>query len=573
MWSGAAGQLTTVPGTELEHSMPAQSSNQPEVLELQEFKGLNQQSPRASIDDHDEWWNENLFAIGNGNLRSCWGPSAPIYQAPAGTQIVRIFFGFYGKNTPSFGSPPPGRMGWMFLTNGNIDEVDLDTGQVTTLPNVWLPVPPYYWASAKVWRPTWIGNTVGETGGVLFGSPLGLFAWDGTTLWTPGGPAPNWLTSADITGLGPFTMPVGLPGIYTMEVYQERLFVAGKNVISFSAPQNGADFSAFGGGGSFGYFGDKLVWSYMDLQASAGYLNVFGDSSTDVISNIQLTGQGTATSPFVTNFNYNNLDPQIGHGFPRPVGKWGRYFNTCNGLQLGAPSPTPTPVPDRGAIYYLEGGSYSMISEKVTNIWTTVDISQYYPTFAAATMFGFRVQLLNGRFTDPFGVTRSLLLMWHGSISGNPFWSIASQNLELTNIGTYEENSVLNPYGTDGTYLYRLFFQPDPALPKRLSTKAYRGTGNSSLMIKNFSRGFMELHDYSRQGVSFNGQLTTRGGGIPNGVQDVFFELTRGQQHDIIGCPLAGNGLSGEFDLLSYSPDFTIERVQAMVEEVTLFGA
>jgi len=163
--------------------------------------------------------------------------------------------------------------------------------------------------------------------------------------------------------------------------------------------------------------------------------------------------------------------------------------------------------------------------------------------------------------------------MWHGSDIGEGFWSIASQNLELTNINTYEENSVLNPYGTDGTYLFRLFFRPDPALPKRLSTKSYRGQGANSLTIKSFRRAFMELHDYARAGVSFTGNFTTRGGGIPNGSQDLFFELTRNEQHNIVPYPLSGMGLSGELDLLSYSPDFTIERLQIALEEKTLYGA
>ena len=559
--------------------MPVQSDNVPQFLTIDQWNGLNQQSPRASIDNNEEWWNENFFSIGPGDLRACWGPSPPLYQAPAGVQILRIFFGFYGKNTPPFGAPPPGRMGWMFLSNGNIDEVDLDTREVTTIPDVWLPIAPYYWASAKVWRPRWVGNEPGEVGGVLFGSPLGLFAWDGFTLSGPGDPAPDWLTGADITGQGPFDMPTGLPGIYTMEVYQQRLFVAGKNVIAWSAPQNGADFDATDGGGAQGYLGDKLVWTYMDLQESAGYLYVFGDSSTDLISNVQLIGQGTTTSPFVTQFNYSNVDPQIGHGFPRPVGKWKRYFNTCNGLQLGPqPLSTETPIPGRGAIYVLVGGNYSTISDKITNLYFTLDISDYYPTFACATMYGQPVQLLNGRFTDPFGVTRSMILMWHGreqpdANNRGAFWNVASQNKELTHIGTYEENSAMNPYGTDGTYLYRLFDRPDPSLPKRLSTRSFRGAGPSGMMIKQWRRVYMEINDLAGSGVAITGQLRTRGGGVPNGAEDIAFEMVPGKRHDIIPWPTAGQGMEAEMDLLSYSEDFAIERIDGMIEERTLYGA
>jgi hypothetical protein len=551
--------------------VPIQSDNPPDVVTINEFQGLNQQSPRASIGDKEEWWNENLFAIGPGNLRSCWGPSGPIYQAPPGVQILRIFFGFYGKDTPPFGAPPPGRMGWMFLSNGNIDEVDLDTKEVTTLYDVWLPIAPYYWASAKVWRPRFVGNEPGETGGVLFGSPLGLFAWDGSYLARPGDPAPDWLTNFSVTGTGSTVMPTGLPGIYTMEVYQERLWVFGKNVYAWSAPMNGSDFDPNDGGGAAGYFGDRLVYSYMDAEVSAGYLYIWGDSSTDMISNVQLAGSGTLESPFNTQFNYSNIDPQVGHGFPRPVGKWRRYFNTCNGLQLD--QPVTTPIPDRGAVYVLMGGEYHTISDKISQLWTTLDISTFYPTFAAATMYGLVVQLLNGRFTDPFGVTRSMILMWHGHERQQSFWNVASQNLELTNIGTYEENSVLNPYGTDGTFLYRLFYRPDPHLPKRFSTKSFRGDGKDGLTIKQWKRVFLEVVDNYGEGVEIKGELRTRGGGMPNGVEDIAFELPAGKRHDIVPWPVAGQGIEAELDMISYSPDFTIQRFDGMVEERTLYGA
>jgi hypothetical protein len=351
-------------------------------------------------------------------------------------------------------------------------------------------------------------------------------------------------------------MPSGLPGIYCMEVYQQRLFVAGKDVVSFSAPSNGADFSTTNGGGSFGYFGDKLTYSFMDLTASAGYLFCFGDSSTDLISNIQLSGTGATGSPYVTNFNYANIDPQVGHRFPRPVGRIGRYMVLYNGA----------------GIYLMQGGDAQPIGDKVTNVYSTLDTSLYLPTMCAATMFGFRVLLCNGRFTDPFGVTRNLLLMWH-PVQGNQFWSVASQNLELTHIGHYEQDSVITPYGTDGTSLYQLFAQPDNQLPKRLSTKALRGTGVAMLIIKNFKRLYMELHDMFGRGVGFTGTATTSGGGVPAGVQDIGFELTDGKIYDILPQPIEGGGIAIAIDLTSLSPDFVLERLHVAGEERTLYGA
>src|SRR5215467_3866031 len=441
--------------------MPIQSANPYDLATVDQWAGLNQQVTRGTIDDQELWWNENLYAVGPGALRSCWGPSKPIYTCPDGTTILRMFFGYIGgpeAQTPQWTMPPPGRLGWMFLSNGHVDQVDLDTGAVvhvgpsaptatatgtstgttdltvtgttgviqvgstvtgtgvpagttivsqtsgtaggdgvyvtsapTTLSTVsltftmtptdplavWEPVSPWNWASLKVWRPGWVGSGAGQQGGAVIGSPQGLYAWDGTTLSSPGDPSPEWLSN-EVPGVDPISpMPVGLPGIYCMEVYQDRLWVAGKNVVSFSAPSNGANFSTAKGGGSFGYYGDRLVVAYMDMAASAGYLYMFGDSSTDLISNVQFSGQGTPTSPITTNFTYSNVDPQTGHGFPRPVGRWGRYFTIANGDPQNSGETQDEAF--RGGIYLMFGGDAQNIGEKVTNIWTTLDTSDFFP--------------------------------------------------------------------------------------------------------------------------------------------------------------------------------------------------
>jgi hypothetical protein len=545
--------------------MAIQSDNPFDLVTIEQWKGLNQQSERGSIDDQEEWWDENFFAIGPGNLRTCWGPSAPVYTTPAGTVIQRMFFGFYGNQTPQFGAPPPGAMGWLFLSDGTIDEIDLSTGASTGLRGhgaIWTgEINPINWAAAKVWRPAFVGSTVGQQGGVLFGSPAGLFAWDGTTLSSPGDPAPDWLTDlAETDPTAPIPpMPSGLPGIYGMEVYSSRLWVIGKDVVSFSAPSNGADFSTANGGGSFGYFGDRLAYSFMDIVAAAGYLYLFGDSSVDAINNVTLIGTpGQLASPVTTDFNYFNVDPQVGQRFPRPVGRLGRYFITFTGA----------------GISILQGGESVPIGDKVTNIWNTLDTSVYLPTFAPANIFGFRVMLLNGRFTDPFGVTRNLILMFHPT-KGNEFWSVASQGVELTQIGTYEQDSILTPYGTDGTNLYRLFDQPSPTLVKRLSTKQLRGQSSklSALTIKNLKRAYAEIADKDGRGVSITGTVTSGDGGIPGGVENVDFELTPGAAFKIIPSPLHGSGIWSTIDIQSNSPDFTLERLHLASEERTLFGA
>ena len=131
--------------------------------------------------------------------------------------------------------------------------------------------------------------------------------------------------------------------------------------------------------------------------------------------------------------------------------------------------------------------------------------------------------LCNMRVTDPFGVTRSMLLAWNGG-----YWTPMSQHYELTHIGSYEQDSVITPYGTDGTNLYKLFDHPDPTLLKRLATKYLRGTGISQLTVKNFKRLFLEFYDNFGGGVGITGTSTTGAGSGPHGVQDIGFQMVPG---------------------------------------------
>jgi hypothetical protein len=168
-------------------------------------------------------------------------------------------------------------------------------------------------------------------------------------------------------------------------------------------------------------------------------------------------------------------------------------------------------------------------------------------------------------------------LMWHPSSGGAPsdFWSVASQNLNLTNIGYYEQDSVITPYGTDGNSLYQLFAQPDPALLKRLSTKFFRGSDQKQVTVKNWKRLFLEYDDLFGGGVSLTGKILCRGGGVPGGNQDIGFAMPAGQTYafDPSQTPIAGAGVEGAVDLQSISPDFVIERLHVASEDRTLFGA
>lgn len=514
---------------------------------------MNQSTRRSTIEDEDFWWLENYFPLQTGELRAAWGPSAPIYSVAAvpGLQILRIFF------TNIDGTDP---IGMMFRSDGIVDQVNLNTGAITTLGQIWQPVAPHYWADCKLWRPNYFGATAGEGGGLLIGSPQGYYAWDGTTVTGPGQQPPLWLTNGateDASG-NPLVMPTGLPGIYSLEVYNQRMWVMGQTVVSLSAPTNGADFSTAGGGGSFGYFGDKLTVSYTDMYATAGFLYLFGDSSIDWINNIQLVGQapsGTAadvTNPFTTEFQYSNYSPQIGQRFFRAVGTWLQAITVYDNV---------------GAYLTTGDGQTTWTSQKITNLWRTLDPTPFEPTAAPVNVFGQRWLLYNGTFTDSDGNARSMLLCWNGQI-----WTVCSQRYALTHIGSYEQNSCIDAYGTDGTVLVKLFAQPDPALEKRLKTKKFNGHPPAPLDIKNWSRVFVEMQDLSGGGAYLTGSLTTAGGGVPNGSEAVAFDVPPNVS-DIRPQPTVGQGITAALDLYGNSPDYIIERIMLAYDDRTRFGA
>lgn len=537
--------------------MPVQSANQPQVITLESWIGVNQSSSRPVINDQECWWLENLFPIAPGHLRSAWGPSAPLYTAPVGMQILRIFFTNIDGQNP---------LGFMFLSNGTVDQVNLNTLAVTHLGAIWQPVAPHYWADVKLWHPNQFGASAGQNGGVLIGSPLGLYAWDGAIVTAPGATPPLWLTNGathDSSG-NALVMPSGLPGIYAMEVFKDRLWVLGQTVVSFSASTNAIDFSSGSGGGSFPYYGDQLTVSRTDLHQMGGFLYLFNDSSTDQISDLSYASTFTSgtintTSTQIvtisTQFQLGNIDPQIGQRFFRPVGIWDQVFTLYNG----------------SGIYAMSGSQVSWVSQKITNLIQTLDPSPFEPTQCAAHIFGKKWLLFNAMMTDIWGTKRSLILCWSGV--GEGLWVITSQKLNLTNIASYEQNSCITPYGTDGTSLYQLFAKPDPTLQKRLTTKLYAGQ-DGTLTIKNWKRVYLEFMDKYRgqEGVYFTGTMTTHGGGLPNGTEDVSFSLDP-SSYDIVPAPVAGQGINAGIDLISYSPDFTVARLSLTFDVRTIFGA
>jgi hypothetical protein len=73
--------------------------------------------------------------------------------------------------------------------------------------------------------------------------------------------------------------------------------------------------------------------------------------------------------------------------------------------------------------------------------------------------------------------------------------------------------------------------------------------------------------------VSLTGTVITKGGGVPNGAENIGFQLAPGEVFDILPQPLSGQGILAAVDLQSTSPDFSMEKLHLATEGRTLFGA
>jgi hypothetical protein len=477
------------------------------LFQIQNYKGLNTKADRSGIDDDEFSWLENFFPLAKATLRTLPSNANALYTEA--TRTINCFFPF------NIGSV---QYIIVFYTNGTADVVKVAGGVVvvTGAANTFfnggdLPF-------ARQWAAS--GILI-----VTTASANGYYAWDdagGGTLYAPGTPAPNWLTGttpltptgtpangnnvitavSSTTGIvagmlinGPniptnsivqsttvntitmnnnatgspgsvgltvqWGMPTGIKGT-AVEVFQSRAWVDNGATKFFSAPANGANFAGAQGGGAITATDSFLRIKFtISLQASS-FLYSFGDSSINVISNVQSTG-----SPIVTTFNNQNVDPQVGTPWLGTVQAFGR------GIVFANPA----------GVYALYGGAAEKVSDALDDVFANADFVSFTPTAGVATVYGVKVYCLLLRATDFAGTVRNMLFIWDGKK-----WFVGSQVNNLTYGDSQEINSVLSLWGTDGKVLFKCFQTPSTSLNKIIQTKLFEGT--TYLIVKQLLRFF-----------------------------------------------------------------------------------
>ena len=502
-------------------------------FEIDNFKGLNTQSPRQSIDDSECSYMENFFPIAEGNLRAMWDIGSSIYTA-VGKTIVEIFFYNIGSNNYCAS----------FFSDGTAIQINTSSMATTTISSTGGT---FYTAGGSLPQAVQWG-----TSGILIVSSTssnGYYAWDGTTLYSSGSTAPSWLsglssaivvtgnthtsttidsmssttgiqvgmtisgsgitagttvativsstsitisaaTSSSLTGTSltfNWSMPAGLKGT-AIELFQNRVWIASGATVSFSAAQNGVTFSSSLGGGSFTSSDSFLRNGYVSLKQANGYLYIFGDSSINYIGNVQTTVSG---STLTTTFNNLNTDPQVGTPWNFSVIPFGRAVMLAN----------------TSGIYAMFGGSAEKVSNKLDGLFSTATLPltgiTNMPSGAVATVFGIRVFFLLINAVDAFtNQSKPMMCAWDGNK-----WFIVTQNFTPTFIATQEINSQLTAWGTDGTKIYPMFQSSSTNITKKFQAKLWRG--QSWIVDKQELRCYVNTYNYNGSSYSLNFSVDT----------------------------------------------------------------
>ena len=495
----------------------------PPLLWLDGFDGVNLHDDRRVIGDQECAWLENFAPLGKGNARAMYDASTPLYTAP-----VTVVYDFPFNIGANFYHA-------IFLSDGSAKQVAVVGGAVTkiatsstfavtpTLPacaqwgssGIVIIASNGYWAwdgalySPGSAAPAWLSGlaapivTTGDTQtsktitnvASVSNLVIGMMITDTTHADIPANTlitafvsgTPNTISlSAAATGSHSgdsltiqWMMPFGVSGT-AIEIFGARVWVLNGAQFSFSAPGNGANFATSSGGGTTPSTDGFLKVHFMNLKQSNGFLYLFGDSSINVISNVQTTG-----SPATTTFNNQNVDPQTGLGWRDAMTPFGRAVCFMN----------PT------GVYALFGGSAEKISDKIDKLFEKANFSTVIPTMFVCTIFSVRCLGLVMNTLDPTTNTqRTLIVLWNGSK-----WFLGSQSFTSVFAATMEMNSTPQGWATDGTHVYQLFTTPSSTLTKKVQTKLW--PGRSQLIKKTTQDVYVESTDFGGTGVIADGTL------------------------------------------------------------------
>lgn len=270
-------------------------------------------------------------------------------------------------------------------------------------------------------------------------------------------------------------MPFSIKG-NTVETYQGRVWVGDVTKGHFTAPATTSDFATTAGGGTYPATESFLRRRITRFFQSNGFLYQIGDSSINVISNVQTSGQ-----PPTTTFNNANVDPQVGTAWPNTVQAFGRALVFANPL----------------GVYALYGGAAEKVSDALDGLFEVADFTTLTPTGSVMTVFGIRCYCLLFRTTDKYtGTTRNIIAAWDGQK-----WFIHTTSATLLRVATQEIDSIIDSWASTTTKLFKLQQTPSTGINKIWQTKLQ--AGDSYIAWKQSNAAYLMAESNHADGATF----------------------------------------------------------------------
>lgn len=237
---------------------------------FREFKGINTQAARESIDPDQFSWLENIMPIGGAN--------AKVVAAPSGIKATLASTAYYRKGYNIAGV----NYGFYACADGSAYQVNLTSYAITLI------------AAAATFPASGTQIAQWKNERILIINATNYYSWDGASLTVLGG-----TTSAPTAG-------------QCIATYASRVWISNGRTINFSKPASYTDFAAPGGNTIIS--DSTLTSDIQQLLSANNFLYFFGVDSINVIADVSVNAAGTATL-----FSNTNISANSGTNLPQAI--------------------------------------------------------------------------------------------------------------------------------------------------------------------------------------------------------------------------------------------------------------
>lgn len=431
----------------------ARPTTQPKSKVIRDFGGVNLRAVRQSIEDNEFAWLENAQPVGHGNLRICPTPSSTLRTIAGQTVIYSVSVNIGGFDYI-----------YAVMQSGHIYQVLAFTPYTAT--QITAGSGPIFGANTMIaqWK---------NAGVVIIDTTAGYYDYNITAAAT--------LTLIDVATKGS-----------TIASYAGRVWIGNNRTVKFTDVDSYNSFA--GAGGAFTISDETLHSAINDLAVANGFLYIVGDSSFDILGNVQVTAG-------VTSFTRQNVTASVGSKYPMSIFP---YY--------------------RGLLFANQYGFYSLAGSTPQKLSANLDLLMPAINFGSPISGGQAICnnilcaafcfTLNDSFTT-IGGTRPILAVF---FDGKWFFATQGANLKLV-VGLYLTGSVQlygwSVSGSDST-LSLIFNATGNTVRAIVKTKLF--DGESPLVDKNMLRAGLGI-DWN--GKSNSGATISVTGDNENGAQAI----------------------------------------------------